>query len=85
MRLDYHKGFRKQYKKFPPKIRERFQQRLLLFVEDPFNPVLGNHQLHGRWDGFRSIDITGDIRAIYEELDDLAYFVAIGSHSQLYS
>ncbi len=85
MRVDYHKGFKKQFQKLSSKIREHFKHRLILFIDNPFDPVLQNHPLHGRWDGFRSINVTGDIRAIYQEIDNINYFVAIGSHSTLYS
>jgi len=40
------------------------------------------------WKGYRSIDITGNWRAIYAEKvegkDIVAYFVALGTHRELY-
>jgi addiction module RelE/StbE family toxin len=50
---------------------------------------LDNHPLKDPWNGCRSIDITGDYRAIYEELnkgdDVIAYFITIGTHQELYA
>jgi len=42
--------------------------------------------LVGELRGYRSINITGDWRAIFMEIDGgkIIYFVAIGTHSQLY-
>ncbi len=55
-------------------------------MSDPFHPLLNNHPLAGRWTGYRSINITGDYRAIYELIEeDLAYFVTIDTHSNLYT
>lgn len=58
------------------------------FVKNPNEPVLDNHELRDKWEGHKSIDITNDYRAIYYEweVDDevVAYFVAIGTHDQLY-
>lgn len=85
MRVDYSKRFKKQYQKLTCPLQEQFKARLIIFVSDPLNPVLGNHVLHGRWNGFRSINITGDFRAIYQDLGAIAFFVAIGTHSKLYS
>jgi mRNA-degrading endonuclease YafQ of YafQ-DinJ toxin-antitoxin module len=44
--------------------------------------------LHGIWKGFKSIDVTSDWRAIYQEIKEgegsIAYFTALGTHKQLY-
>ncbi len=67
-------------------IQEKFYERLALFVKDQHNSLLANHPLNGEWVGYRSINITGDIRAIFEEIDKKHFeFVDIGSHSELYS
>lgn len=85
MRLQFHKKFLKQQKNLR-KIWDKIDERLILFVENPNHPLLNNHSLHGEYGGFRSINITGDIRAVYEDAGlDLAIFVAIGTHSELYS
>lgn len=41
--------------------------------------------LSGNYSGFHSINITGDIRALYEEIDgSYVIFEFIGTHSELY-
>jgi addiction module RelE/StbE family toxin len=69
-------------------IRKSFKERFLIFSTDPYYPPLNNHVLKGKWKGFRSIDITKDWRAIYEEIQEgkeiITYFVALGTHKELY-
>ena len=79
------KNFEKQFKKLPKKTKLQAMERFEIFVRDPIEYRLRNHPLTGAWAGYRSIDITGDIRAIYKKVDEqIARFVAIGSHSALY-
>lgn len=86
MKITFHKIFEKQYKKFPDKIRQRVKERNPLFEKDPYNPILNNHALNGKYMGYRSISVTGNIRIIYKFLDkDTALFSEIGNHSELYS
>ncbi|MBI1754911.1 type II toxin-antitoxin system YafQ family toxin [Candidatus Azambacteria bacterium] len=67
------------------KIKEKFKEKRNLFIEDMFHPLLNNHPLTRKYDGYRSINITGDIRAIfYVKTDGGVVFVTIGSHSELY-
>lgn len=84
MQPDYHKHFKKQYGKLPLKMRERFKERLRIFNSDPFAIELNNHTLHGKYVGCRSINVTGDLRAVYEVRKDGVRFLNIGTHSELY-
>ena len=86
MKIRFHKNFEKQYKKLKKKEQEKAQEKLELFLENPFNPRLNNHSLRGKYTDYRSINITGDLRAIYRFVDECqCIFVVIGSHSNLYS
>ena len=85
MRIFFHRRFKKQYRKKPQKIKRRFQERIVVFGRDPFDPSLRNHALGGIFDGYRSIDVTGDIRAMYKALDEETIeFALIGTHHELY-
>lgn len=66
-RIDFSKRFDKQLRLAPLKIKEAFRDRLALFLQNPFNPLLNNHTLIGKFSGLRSINITGDWRALYSE------------------
>ncbi len=86
MRVVFHKNFKKQYKKLQRNQQNKFDWQLAIFLENPFNPLLNNHPLQGRYDGFRSINVGGDLRAIYEMVEkDITYFITIDTHSKLYS
>jgi len=84
MIIVFHKDFKKKYHKLSPTLVEKLDDRLRLFSKDEFNPLLNNHALKGKWLGYRSINVTGDIRAIFKREADSAFFVAIDSHSNLY-
>ena len=87
MQIQYSKKFIKEFKKCPENIKTNFKKRLVIFINDPYNSILNNHSLVGELKNYRSINISGDWRAIFEEIteDHIAYFVTIGTHSQLYS
>lgn len=84
MKIKLHRDFEKQYQSLRESEKKRFKQRRDLFLQDEFNPILNNHSLKGKYLGFRSINITGDLRVVYKKYDDEAIFVAIDSHSNLY-
>ncbi len=84
MTIIFHKDFAKDFKKLPSKTKKKFQDRLTLFEKDEFQLVLNNHALKGIYQGYRSINVTGDIRAIYKKSSENTIFVKIGSHSKLY-
>lgn len=78
------KGLEKDLKKTSLKVQEKFFDRLTLFEKDQSDPVLNNHALKGKYLGYRSINITGDFRAIFKIVGKEAIFVVIDSHSNLY-
>lgn len=85
MKILFHKHFEKQYTNLRASEKERFKKRIELFIQDQFDPLLGNHSLRGKYEGYRSINITGDLRAIYKEIRINTFlFVAIDTHSKLY-
>ncbi len=84
MRVIYTRAFIKALRKSPRKIQMAFKQRLILFFEDKFHPLLNNHGLTGILSGYRSINITGDWRAVFTEDDIGVCFEAFGTHSKLY-
>ena len=85
MKIELHRNFLKDYSKYSQKIREKFKEKRNLFIQDSLHPLLNNHTLTGKYEGCRSINITGDIRAIfYVKPDSGVVFINIGSHSELY-
>lgn len=85
MRVLYSSRFRKNYEKLPKKIRDQFDERLKIFCSDSKHPLLKDHALKGNLLGLRAFSVTGDCRAIYHPMDpNIAFFEAIGTHSQVY-
>ncbi len=84
MIIVFHRNFTKDFKKLPSKLKEKFNERFIIFGKDPFNPILNNHPLRGKYLDHRSINITGDLRALYKKVGNEATFVEINSHSNLY-
>jgi addiction module RelE/StbE family toxin len=86
MRIVLHQNFKKKYKKLSKHNQQRFKERRDLFLENPFHPALNNHTLHGKQAGYRSINITGDIRLLYQEIGkEIMLFITIGAHSEFYN
>ena len=84
MNISLHKDFEKQFVKLTPNQQKKFKERRNIFLQEQFHPILNNHALQGKYLGFRSINITGDLRAIFKKEGDDVMFVAIDSHSNLY-
>jgi len=81
----FHSHFKKQYKKLRIREQARCDARLLLFEQDFSNSILENHPLRGKYVGFWSINVGGDLRAIYEYVNmETVMFVDIDTHSNLY-
>ncbi len=85
MEIKYKKRFEKAFKKLPPKIKEQFYDRLEVFIANKFDAALNNHSVDKTFPNCRSINVTGDCRAIFEESEDSVTFYIIGTHSELYS
>ncbi|MDO8570218.1 MAG: type II toxin-antitoxin system mRNA interferase toxin, RelE/StbE family [Candidatus Daviesbacteria bacterium] len=87
MNVHYHKNFLKHFKlriKHHPQMVTKFQTRLKLFINDSTNPILKDHQLIGPKSYRRAFSITGDIRVIYQKVEDGVLLMDIGSHNQVY-
>jgi mRNA-degrading endonuclease RelE of RelBE toxin-antitoxin system len=84
MQVKFHKKFIKKLNKLPLKIQVAFSDKLEIFISDKFDISLNNHALNNPYKNKRSINITGDYRAIFEEDGDKTIFKLIGTHSDLY-
>jgi len=85
MQIFLHRNWEKQYDKLNAEIQEKVDERLQIFLQNPHHQLLHNHKLKGEWQGYRSINITGDYRALYREVEDgVAEFYTVDTHSNLY-
>lgn len=85
MIFTFSQKFKKEFKKFNSKLKIKFNERMVVFLNDQYDQILNNHKLHGEYDGFRSININSDIRVVYKRLsEEETLLYRIGTHSELY-
>ena len=88
MNITFHPSFHRSYKKRiaeSPKLIEQMKERISLFQNNPQHPLLRDHKLKGSMGEFRAFWITGDIRIVYEEIEQgKVVFYDIGTHNQVY-
>lgn len=78
--------FKKQLKRVSPEIHEKFKKVIAKIEMNEFDPSLHNHRLQGDYSDYRSVNITGDWRLVYQEgvIDDSYRLIFVGTHSELY-
>jgi len=86
MKIGSSRKFDKMFSKAPSAVKSNFKETVKLLVFNRDNISLRRHKLSGKYQNYFSIDITGDWRAVYVELENgnLLFFVLFGTHSQLY-
>ena len=61
-------------------IQQRAKEREKIFRNNPFDPRLDTHKLHGRLNGQWSFWITGKVRIMFEFDNGDVIFLDIGDH-----
>lgn len=85
MRIVYERPFGRQYKKLTKDLQDKMWERFALLVREPAHQLLYNHKLNPPFMGYRSINITGDVRLVYKKGDAETYYLrAVGTHHQLF-
>ena len=83
MIIRFYKKFDKEYKKLSQK--EKKEIRKIYFLTDEFNQFqITILFMENMMDGYRSINISGDIRAIFKINLGNIEFIIIGNHNNLY-
>lgn len=77
------KHFNKRIEPYPH-LKAKSDDRIKIFLDNPGDPILKNHNLKGNKTGLKSFSITGDIRIVYSQNNSTIYFLDIGSHNQVY-
>ena len=83
MEILYLQKFKKQYEKLPPKIKDLAEQKEKIFRQNPFNPKLKTHKLHGKLSGFLAFSINYEYRIVFDFVDkkkDVVRFYLTGKH-----
>ena len=81
-----HKIYFKSFSALSEKNQNKVIERIVIFKNNPYHPLLNNHKLKGNLRGFRPISVTGDLRIIIKEINnyEIVEFLDIGTHSKLY-
>ena len=77
--------FDKHYKKLPRKIKDKAEEKESIFRENPFDPRLRTHKLHGKEKGLWVfwIDFHYRIKFIFLGEEEVL-FLDIGTHDEVY-
>lgn len=79
------RGFEKQFAKLSKGMRAKVRERVQILGVDSTHPLLHDHKLGPPYEGYRSINITGDNRLVYKKIDVETYYLrAVGTHHELY-
>ncbi|MDO8552246.1 MAG: type II toxin-antitoxin system mRNA interferase toxin, RelE/StbE family [bacterium] len=73
--------FRRKFKKLPEEVKRCAKEREVIFRDDPFNPKLETHKLHGKYSKFWAFSITNRYRIMFDFLPDGSVaFVDVDTH-----
>jgi mRNA-degrading endonuclease YafQ of YafQ-DinJ toxin-antitoxin module len=87
------KQFDKAMAKLSRKRQERVKAALTLALDDIASPQLRLHGLKGDWLGAYSLDAGGDLRILFDAVDEVdddgatvtvGSLITVGTHSQIY-
>ena len=86
MNIDFSKSFDQQFQnRLSAKQRQNVLEVIELFIDNSLHKDLRNHALYGKWNGYRSISVGGDLRLHFKVIGgERVVFEAVGSHDQLY-
>lgn len=87
MKTYFTKSFKKSYKervKNNPQLLKKFKERYDIFLNDRENHLLSDHPLKEDLLGFRAFSVTKGVRVVYHIHNNIAYFVDVGTHNQVY-
>jgi addiction module RelE/StbE family toxin len=86
MIIKFHKNFRRKFKKLTPKLKDKTNNAIKIFKQNPHEPILQNHPLRGKMLNQRAFSVSGSIRIVFEERGDyiIVLFLDIGNHPQVY-
>ncbi|OGY42756.1 MAG: hypothetical protein A2Y67_02450 [Candidatus Buchananbacteria bacterium RBG_13_39_9] len=81
MEIVYSSKFAREYKKLPIKAKIQAEEHEKIFRQNPRDPKLNTHKLHGRLNEFWSFSIGNKYRIIFEFGNNhTIYFHSVGNH-----
>lgn len=81
MEIEYSSHFKRVYIKLGADIQEKAEDKEKIFSNNPLDPRLKTHRLHGKLKEFFSFSIDYKYRIVFKFLDqNKALFLDIGDH-----
>jgi len=82
MEIIYSPKFAREYKKLPKRVKLKAEEHEKIFRDNPHDPRLSTHKLHGKLKEFRSFSVGFKYRIIFEfgRGDATVYFHSVGNH-----
>ncbi|MBC8487374.1 MAG: type II toxin-antitoxin system mRNA interferase toxin, RelE/StbE family [Bacteroidetes bacterium] len=75
----------KKWRKKHPDLIKIFEKRILIFIEDPYHPLLKTHRLSGNLKGYWAISITYQYRLVFRFLSqNKVLLIDLGTHDEVY-
>jgi len=82
MKIYYSSKFEREYKKLSKEIKKLAEEKEAIFRENPFNPLLNTHKLHGRFKEYWVFSVNDKYRIIFNfAKKDTVWFHSVGDHS----
>lgn len=82
MRIYYSSKFEREYKKLPKEIKKLAEEKEAIFRENPFDPQLNTHKLHGHLKEYWVFSANNKYRIIFTFVKkDTVWFHSVGDHS----
>ncbi|MDD5731329.1 MAG: type II toxin-antitoxin system mRNA interferase toxin, RelE/StbE family [Patescibacteria group bacterium] len=87
MKINLSHRFKRSYKKLPSNIKDDFDKRIALFIDNPKNPKLKVHKLKGRLQTCLSFYVQDGYRVLFDfsennTEDKVVNLLDIGSHDK---
>lgn len=91
--LSWHSSFKNAFKKTTKnnlELKQKIINTLELLQEDPFNPKLNTHKLHGKLKGYWASIVEYDCRIVFtfatipESKNKIIVLIDIGTHNEVY-
>ncbi len=76
----YHNQFKKSFQRLPNDIQRKAKERVRIFRENPFHPLLDTYKLHGKLREQWSFSVKGQYRIIFLFDNNDTIFLDIGPH-----
>ena len=68
-----------------PELKDKLQEALEIFVNDPYHPILGTHKLSGKLKGHHAFALGYDLRVVFKFIDqEQVALISIGKHEEVY-